>query len=82
LKHRIVHFTATAHEQVRRQKAWWLANRDHVEVLGDQLEQALKIIAVLPGAGTPYTQSPVRDVRRFTSEESTRISTTRLTMRV
>jgi hypothetical protein len=33
-------------------------------VFAEELEQALKIIAVLPGAGTPYTQSSVPDVRR------------------
>jgi len=41
-----------------------LANRDHADVFADELEQTLKIIAVLPGAGTPYTHSSVRDVRR------------------
>ena len=29
MKHRHVRFTATAQEHVRREKAWWLANRDH-----------------------------------------------------
>jgi hypothetical protein len=27
-------------------------------VFGDKLEQALKIVAILPGAGTPYNRSP------------------------
>jgi plasmid stabilization system protein ParE len=41
-----------------------LANRDHAEVFAEELEQAIKIVAMLPGAGTPYAQSPVPGVRR------------------
>src|SRR5262249_27550853 len=65
LKNRRVRFTATAQEHVRREKAWWWANRDHTDVFAEELEQALKVIAVLPGAGAPYAQSPVPGVRRF-----------------
>ena len=65
MKNRLVHFTATAQEHVRREKAWWLGNRDYSEVFAEELEQALKIIAVLPGAGTLYAQSPVQGVRRI-----------------
>jgi len=65
LKNRRVRFTATAQGHVRREKAWWLANRDHTEVVTEELQQALKIIAALPGAGAPYAQSPVPGVRRF-----------------
>src|SRR5712691_8114090 len=32
LKNRRICFTATAQEHVRREKAWWLANRDHTDV--------------------------------------------------
>ena len=64
MKNRRVRFTAIAQEHVRREKAWWLANRDHSDVFTEELEQALQIIAVLPGAGTLYAQSPVPGVRR------------------
>jgi plasmid stabilization system protein ParE len=64
LNNRHVRFTATAQEHVRREKAWWLANRDHPDVFTEELEQALQIIAALPGAGTLYPQSPVPGVRR------------------
>jgi len=64
LKNRTIHFTATAQEQIRREKAWWLANRDHADVFAEELEQALRIIAGLPGAGTLYAPSPVQGVRR------------------
>jgi plasmid stabilization system protein ParE len=65
LKNRRVRFTATAREHVRREKAWWIANRDHNDVFAEELEQALKVIAALPGAGTLYAQSPVPGVRRI-----------------
>jgi hypothetical protein len=41
-----------------------LANRDNPDVFTEELDQALKIIAVLPGAGAPYPQSPIAGVRR------------------
>ena len=41
-----------------------MANRDHADVFAEELEQAIRIVAMLPGAGTPYAQSPVPGVRR------------------
>ena len=64
MKNRRVRFTATAQEHVQQQKAWWVANREHTEVFSEELEQAIKIIAALPDAGTVYAQSPVPSVRR------------------
>lgn len=64
MKNRRVRFTATAQEHVRREKAWWLANRDDLDVFAEELEQALKIVATLPGAGSLYAQSPIPGVRR------------------
>ena len=65
MKNRRIRFTATAQEHVRRENAWWLANRDKTGVFAEELEQALKIVAALPGAGTLYAQSPVTGVRRI-----------------
>jgi hypothetical protein len=62
LKNRQIQFTAPAQEHVRREKAWWLTDRDHPGVFTEELEQALQIIAVLPGAGTLYAQSAVPGV--------------------
>ena len=64
MKKRRVRFTATAQEHVRREQAWWLANRDHPDVFAEELAQALQIITALPGAGTLYAQSPVPGARR------------------
>lgn len=64
MKQRDVSFTRTAQQHVAKEKAWWLENRGHTEVFAQELEQALKVISVLPGAGTLYQRSPVRGVRR------------------
>lgn len=54
-----------AQGHVDREKAWWLQNRGHMDVFTEELEQALKIIGLLPGAGSIYTRSPIPDVRRI-----------------
>lgn len=64
MKNRRVSFTFTAQQHVAREKAWWLENREHTEVFAEELEQALKIVAMLPGAGTVYARSPIPGVRR------------------
>jgi len=56
--------TRTSKRRVAQEEAWWLENRDHSEVFAEELEQAVKIIALLPGAGTRYTASPMPGVRR------------------
>jgi hypothetical protein len=49
---------------VAHERARWLANRSHPEVFAEELERALKIDALIPGAGTVYALSPVPGVRR------------------
>jgi plasmid stabilization system protein ParE len=61
---RRVRFTATAQRHVRREKAWWLENRTHTEVFANELEAALQVVALLPGAGTLYTEAGVVGLRR------------------
>ena len=61
---RRVRFTATAHEHVRREKQWWLENRTHTELFASELEHAFRVVALLPGAGTPYPQAAVAGLRR------------------
>jgi hypothetical protein len=39
---------------VHQQKEWWLENRDHSEVFVVELEQTLRVVALLPRASTPY----------------------------
>ena len=64
MKQRHVSFTRTAQRHVAQEKAWWRENRDYPEVFVEELEQALKVIAVLPGAGTLYARSLIPGVRR------------------
>ena len=65
MKERLVRFTATASQHVDRERKWWLENRDYQELFATELESAAKILALLPGAGTPYTQTDVADLRRL-----------------
>lgn len=62
---RLVRFTSTAQEHVRREKAWWVENRIHTDIFADELERALEIVALLPGAGTPYPHAEVAGLRRM-----------------
>jgi hypothetical protein len=61
---RAVFFTATAQRHVERERAWWLANRDHTEIFADELGRAVDLVRVLPGAGTPYELAAVDGLRR------------------
>jgi plasmid stabilization system protein ParE len=59
---RRVRFTSTAQEHAR--EAWWLENRTHTDIFATELEQALNVLAVLPGAGTSYPRAEVAGLRR------------------
>ena len=65
MKQRRVRFTATAQRHVRREKLWWIENRIHTEVFATEFEEALRILAVLPGAGTAYPQADIAGLRRI-----------------
>jgi plasmid stabilization system protein ParE len=65
LRPRRVRFTETASSHVDRERAWWVENRDHLEIFATELEKATEILALLPGVGTPYTQTGVPDLRRL-----------------
>ena len=65
MRQRRVRFTATAQRHVRREKLWWLENRIHTEVFTGEFEETLRVLALLPGAGTSYPQTGVAGLRRF-----------------
>jgi plasmid stabilization system protein ParE len=65
LTDRRVRFTATARRHLNRERTWWLANRDYRDLFATEMEQAVRVLAVLPGAGTPYTQTKVAGLRRL-----------------
>lgn len=58
MKQRRIRFTRTAQTHVEHERAWWLENRDHTEVFAEEFEQAVRLLAVLPGAGTPHGTFP------------------------
>lgn len=62
---RWVRFTSTARRHVRRERAWWIENRIHEEVLVTEFEEALRVLALLPGAGGAYPQAGVAGLRRI-----------------
>jgi plasmid stabilization system protein ParE len=65
LKERRIRFTATARRHVERERTYWIEHRDYPDIFPTELEAALRILAVLPGAGSAYAQSPVAGVRRL-----------------
>jgi plasmid stabilization system protein ParE len=65
LKQRRVRFTRTAQTQLEQARAWWFANRDHVETFAEEFDEALRVLALLPGAGTPYTRASIAGLRRI-----------------
>lgn len=65
MKERRVRLTATANQHVELERTWWLNNRDHQELFATELESAVKILTILPGAGTAYTRTELTGLRRL-----------------
>jgi plasmid stabilization system protein ParE len=65
LKERRIRFTETVETHVWREEQWWLENRVHTELFTEEFEQALRTLALLPGAGTPYPQVSIPGLRRI-----------------
>ena len=58
-------FTATARDHVARAREWWLENRDYRDVFATELEEAVQLVARMPGAGTRYPDAGVAGLRRL-----------------
>jgi len=56
VKPRRVRFTDTTQQHVDREHAWWIQNREHRDAFATDLEAAIQVIAVLPGAGNRDSQ--------------------------
>ena len=61
---RRVRFTEAARAQIAEHKLWWARNRDHIEVLGEELQEAVALLRISPGAGTSYPRPRLPGVRR------------------
>jgi len=65
LTERRIRFTQTAQRHIRHEKTWWLENRIHIEVFATEFEDALRILRLLPGAGTLYPSPGIPGLRRL-----------------
>jgi plasmid stabilization system protein ParE len=71
LRERRVRFTATAQGHIDRERHWWLEHRDHRDIFAAELEDGVKILTLLPGAGAPYPEAGVAGLRRLYLEKIT-----------
>jgi hypothetical protein len=62
---RKVRFTATAREHVKLLKQWWQENSGRPEILHHDLDEAIKLLSVVPAIGSLYPASPINGTRRF-----------------
>ena len=65
MKPRRVRFTETATSHVVHELAWWLENREQSALFASELEKAVEILALLPGAGALYAYPGVPGLRRL-----------------
>lgn len=62
---RQVVFAEVARDQLRAAKIWWVENDLPVQILADEIEQAITFLAWLPGAGSLYPQAKIAGLRRL-----------------
>ena len=62
---RRVRFTETARDHVSLERTWWLKNRDHQALFAIEVDRAIQLLALLPGAGTPYVTANTEGLRRL-----------------
>lgn len=65
MNRRTVAFTSAARDQLNAAKAWWVENQRPVAVLVDEIENAIRLLAVMPGAGSLYSEAGIADLRRL-----------------
>jgi plasmid stabilization system protein ParE len=71
LRPRIVRFTETARRHVEHERTWWLENRDYLDLFAADLESAVRLLALLPSVGRPYTRAGMSGLRRLYLEKVT-----------
>lgn len=65
MRRRRVVFTEVARDQLRSAKTWWIENHRAVGILADEVDQAVRFLALMPGAGTLYPQAGILGLRRL-----------------
>jgi plasmid stabilization system protein ParE len=68
---RKVRFTATAQKHLQFLQQWWRENSARPEILQHDLDEAIQMLSVLPGIGSPYPAAPMTGVRRLYLERLT-----------
>ena len=65
MRRRKVVFTQRSRDQLRAAKIWWIDNDQPVGILADEIEQAVSLLALMPGAGSLYPQAKIAGLRRL-----------------
>ncbi len=65
MKRRHVLSVERARDQVLAAKSWWVESNLPVEILADEIEQAIAFLSWLPGAGSSYANAGVPGLRRL-----------------
>ena len=65
MRRRRVVFTRHSRDQLGAAQIWWVDNDRPVGILADEIDQAVNLLALLPGAGTPYPQAKITGLRRL-----------------
>lgn len=50
---------------MKHEKSWWLRNRIEHALFAAEIEEAVRILSRLPGAGTRYQETGVTGLRRL-----------------
>lgn len=61
---RRVRFTEVARAQIAEHRRWWSENRDHVEIFGQELQEAVDLLRIAPAAGAGYPRPRTPDLHR------------------
>jgi plasmid stabilization system protein ParE len=64
LKLHRIRFAEVARAQIAERKRWWCENRDHAEVFGEELQEAVALLKISPAAGAGYPRPRTPGLRR------------------
>ena len=62
---RQVRFTATARRHLQSATQWWTEQTGQSELIADEMEVVISLVAVLPGVGSPYPRPRFPEMRRL-----------------
>lgn len=62
---RRVRFSETARDHVNLERTWWQNNRDNQAIFAAELQHAIQVLSILPGAGSLYPDPSTAGLRRL-----------------